>query len=218
MIQDKGKVLLVNSGGENSARFTILPFLQQQGVNQIDWAIATSSLFDDDSNWSEIMQGVAVKNLYTISNGQGNSLFQVERSRQVNYQYLSTGYKITASSTEIEIIDSKIPTLQLKIKGQTWLLLGNAKADAQNQLALSHQLSHAQVLLWSGQPLEPNLIKAVQPEVAIAAATKLNDDAISALSQGKTQVFLAGRDGAIQWTPNGKFETKIEIEDRASSL
>jgi len=35
VIQDQGKVLLVNSGTANTARFAVLPFLQQQGINQM---------------------------------------------------------------------------------------------------------------------------------------------------------------------------------------
>lgn len=64
-IQDKGKVLLINSGDGNKARFTVLPFLQQQGVNQIDWAISTTSLSNNNSDWWEILQRLSVKNFYS---------------------------------------------------------------------------------------------------------------------------------------------------------
>lgn len=49
VIQNQGRVTLINSGDEGTGRYTILPFLQQQGVNQIDWAIA-SNFQGNDSN------------------------------------------------------------------------------------------------------------------------------------------------------------------------
>jgi competence protein ComEC len=35
VIQDQGKVTLVNSGDDETIRFTVLPFLQQQGINEL---------------------------------------------------------------------------------------------------------------------------------------------------------------------------------------
>ncbi len=216
VIQDKGKVLLVNSGDENNARFTVLPFLQQQGVNQIDWAIATNSLSDDD--WLEILQHLSVKNFYTCSNQQEYSIVQsVVRSHRGIYQHLGASQKVATGSTSVEIANNQIPTLQLQIQGQTWLMLGKVKPDEQKQLALSRKLPGAQVLLWSGESLEPDLVKAVQPKVAIASSPRIDRDTMSTLRQGKVKVFLTGRDGAVQWTPNG-IEPIETIEEKASAL
>ena len=42
---------------------------------------------------------------------------------------------------------------------------------------------------------------------------------MSALLQAKAKVFLTGRDGAIGWTPKGKFEATTEtVEDKAALL
>lgn len=213
VIQDKGKVLLVNSGEKNNARFTVLPFLQQQGVNQIDWAIATNSL-SDNSEWLEILQRLPVKNFYTSSNIQEYSPIQsVVRSHQGIYQHLNVGQNVTTGSTFVQVDDNQIPTLRLQIQNQTWLILGKAKLDQQKSLALSRKLPHAQVLLWSGEALNPDLVRAVQPQVAIATNAKIDQDTMSRLRQGKAKVFLTGRDGAVQWTPDGKFETTLEATE-----
>lgn len=214
-IQDKGKVLLINSGEGNKARFTVLPFLQQQGVNQIDWAIATTSLSDNNSDWWEILQRLSVKNFYSCVIQPENYIVQlvkakVGRSHHVKYQYLGTGQKVVTSSTSVEILDNQIPTLQLQIQGQTWLILGKAKPEEQKQLALSRKLPHAQVLLWAGKSIDRDLVKAVQPKVAIASSPTLDSDTMSQLRASKAQVFVTGKDGAIVRTPDGKFETSVE--------
>ena len=40
VIRDRGEVILINSGRESQAKYTVLPFLAQQGINQIDRGIA----------------------------------------------------------------------------------------------------------------------------------------------------------------------------------
>lgn len=150
-IQDKGKVLLINSGNGNKARFTVLPFLQQQGVNQIDWAIATTNSTGDNSDWWEILRSLPVKNFYSGVIQEENYITQivkakVGRSRHVNYKYLTTGQKVVTASTSVEVLDNQIPILQLEIQAQTWLILGKAKLKEQKQLE-ARKLPHAQVLL-----------------------------------------------------------------------
>lgn len=216
-IQDKGKVLLINSGNGNKARFTVLPFLQQQGVNQIDWAIATTNLTGDNSDWWEILRSLPVKNFYSGVIQEENYITQivkakVGRSRHVNYKYLTTGQKVVAASTSVEVLDNQIPILQLEIQAQTWLILGKAKLKEQKQLE-ARKLPHAQVLLWAGKTIEADVIKAVQPKFAIAASAKLDPETISELLQSQVQLFITGKDGAIEWTPKGKFEAMVETID-----
>lgn len=218
VIQDKGKVLLVNSGEENNARFTVLPFLQQQGVNQIDWAIAIKSL-SNNNEWLEILQRLPVKNFYTSSNKQEYSTVQsVVRSQKGIYQYLNVGQNVATGSTFVKVDDNQIPTLRLQIQDQTWLILGKAKLDEQKWLASSRKLAGAQVLLWSGETLDPDLVRAVQPQVAIATSPRIDQDTMSIFRQSKAKVFLTARDGAVQWTPDGKFESIETIEEKAFTL
>ncbi len=219
VIQDKGKVLLVNSGDENTARFTVLPFLQQQGVNQIDWAIAINYL-SNNSEWLKILQRLPIKNFYASSNQQEYSAVQsFVRSHKGIYQHLNVGQNVATGSTFVKVDDNQTPTLRLQIQDQTWLILGKAKLDEQQSLALSRKLPRAQVLLWSGEALDPDLVRVVQPQVAIATSSKIDRDTMSRLRQSKAKVFLTGRDGAVQWTPNGKFETTLEaVEEKEFAL
>lgn len=214
-IQDRGKVLLVNSGNGNNARFTVLPFLQQQGVNQIDWAIATKS--DRDSDWLEILQSLPVKTFYECSSLENPIVQNAVRQPFGTYQHLTVGKTVTTGFTAVKLLDPEMPILQIQIGGKTWLLIG-INPDEQKKLALSRKLPRAQVLLWSGKALAPDLIKAVQPEVAIASSPILDRNTMSSLRQSKAKVFVTGRDGAIQWTPNSEFEATIEMTENKASI
>lgn len=223
VIQDHGKVLLINSGSANTARFTVLPFLQQQGINQIDWAIATNSQFSTSSGWLQILERMPVKSFYnriaseenTTSNPAIMSAVQAHRG---SYQPLSAGQTVAVGSCAVKLIDTQPLMWQLQIQGQTWLLLENLQFNQQNKLALTGGLPRIQVLWWSGDSLATDLLEALRPEVAIASSATLDPDTLLGLHKGKTQVFWTGRDGAIQWTPSGKFEATIEATEKNASL
>lgn len=222
VIQDQGKVLLVNSGNTNTARFTVLPFLQHQGVNQINWAIATGTQSNTSSGWLEILQRLPVKSFYAHSHSEENvtknpAIQSAVQARRGSYQPLSVGQTVAAGSTAVQLIDAQ-GSLQLQIHGQTWLLLGNLKPNEQKKLALTKRLPRVQVLWWSGESLATDLVKALEPEVAIAASATLEPDTVSGLRKAKTQLFWTRRDGAIQWTPSGKFEATIEATENNASL
>jgi len=207
VIQDQGKVVLVNSGDLNTVRFTVLPFLQQQGINQIEWAIATDSETSHRS-WEEINRRLPVKNFYTSTSSTERTpaLVSVWRSERT----------LIAGDTKIQINDDG---LQLQIKEQTWLLLTNVGSDEQKQLVSVKKLPDAQVLWWSGEALAEEILAAVKPEVAIASAIDLNADTLSLLDRNKIQLLWTGRDGAIQWTPKEKFEATVdEAENSAAWL
>ena len=223
VIQDQGKVLLVNSGTANTARFTVLPFLQKQGINQINWAIATNSQFSTSSGWLEILERLPVETFYNHAASDENAtsnpaILSAVQARRGSYQPLSLGQMLVAGSTAIQLIDAQTPMLQLQIQGQTWLLLGNLKPNEQKKLALTKHLPRVQVLWWSGESLSTDLLAAIKPEVAIASAATLDPDTLTRLRKGKTQVFWTGRDGAIAWTPRAKFEATIEANETNASL
>jgi competence protein ComEC len=223
VIQEHGQVTLINSGDADTVRFTVLPFLQQQGINQINWAIAMNSQSITSSGWLEILKRLPIKNFYNHAalESDPTSNSRIIRAVQANwgrYYFLSTGQAVNAGSTIIQLINAQAPMLQLQIQDQNWLLLENRKPNEQNKLDITQQLPRVQVLCWSGEVLNPDLLEAIKPKVAIASSATLNSNTISMLRQGNTQIFLTGQDGAIQWTPGGKFEVTIVAPENRSSL
>jgi competence protein ComEC len=53
VVQDRRSTLLVNSGRDNTAFYTVVPFLRQAGINRLTHAIAGSD--SDAENWQMIM-------------------------------------------------------------------------------------------------------------------------------------------------------------------
>jgi len=141
------------------------------------------------------------------------------QQNQGNYQILPLGQTINTGSAVMQLINAEPPILQFQIQGKNWLLLGDIKSNEQKQMLKNGTLPHPQVLWWSGEVLSPELIEALKPEVAIATSPTADPETLSKLRELNTQLFWTGRDGAIQWTPEGKFETIIDsTENKASVL
>ncbi|MFN6559830.1 MAG: ComEC/Rec2 family competence protein [Nostoc sp. ChiSLP01] len=222
VVQDKGTVTLVNSGDEGTGRFTILPFLQQQGINQINWAIATDFQSNESNAWFELAQRLPIKNFYEYSPKPENSIaiqaIQEElQKHQGSYQPLAVGQAVQAGSIMAKLINNELPILQLQILDRNWLLVGNIKSQEVQQLVKNGSLPRPQVLWCAPQSLK-NLVMALQPEVAIASAANLDEKTLSELNQSQTKVFFTGRDGAIQWSPSRDFEAFIEAPENQSSV
>ncbi|MEH2112759.1 ComEC/Rec2 family competence protein [Nostoc sp.] len=222
VVQDRGTVTVINSGDEGTGRFTILPFLQQQGVNQINWAIATDFQGNESNAWFELMQRLPINNFYEYSPKTDDSITtqaiqQELQKHQGIYQSLAVGQSVKAGSTVAQLINDQLPILQLQILDQNWLLVGNVKSKEVQQLVKNGSLPHPQVL-WCAPESLKDLVIALQPQVAIASSANFDPKTLSELNQNQTKLFFTGRDGAIQWTPNGQFEAFIEATENKSSL
>lgn len=223
VIQNQGRVTLINSGDEGTGRYTILPFLQQQGVNQIDWAIALHFQSDDSNGWLEVLQRLPIKVFYDYSATADNILAsqaiqkELPKSKGI-YQPLSLGQTVNTGSAVVQLINDQLPILQMQIQNQSWLLVGNLKPDELRQLLKNKALPQPQVL-WCATESLKDLVLGLQPQVAIAPNADFDPKILSQLSQSQTKLFFTGRDGAIQWTPKGEFEAFIQAsENRASVL
>ncbi|MEG4008763.1 ComEC/Rec2 family competence protein [Microcoleus sp. Pol11C1] len=224
VIQDRGKVALINSGDENTVRFTVLPFLQQQGVNSVNFAIATHGHLGLSSGWGKLLERLPIKTFYDnkapkqIHRGNNQEFMTAVQSRQGVYFPLETNSTVDLGSTRLQLVNAEMPVVEFLVGNRTWLLLGEMTPEAQKQLVATGTLKPAQVLWWSGKALTAELLGAVGPQVAIASADEIDPETAAQLRQSKTQIFWTGRDGALQWTPAGGFKTTLESEENQTSF
>ncbi|MEG5038994.1 MULTISPECIES: ComEC/Rec2 family competence protein [unclassified Microcoleus] len=224
VIQDRGKVALINSGDENTVRFTVLPFLQQQGINSVNFAIATHGHLGLSSGWGKLLQRLPIKTFYDnkapkqIHSDNNQEFMTAVQSRLGVYFPLETNSTVDLGSTRLQLVNAEIPVVEFLVGNRTWLLLGEMTPEAQKKLVATGTLKPAQVLWWSGKALTAELLGAVGPQVAIASADEIDPETAAQLRQSKTQIFWTGRDGALQWTPAGGFKTTLESEENQTSF
>ncbi len=225
VVQDRRKVILVNVGDENTARFTVLPFLRQQGINKIDWSIALHSQTGLNQGWSDIFNSLKIKAFYDIEtdeekNYQTNNqpVLDALGASQADYYTLVNNQTIEFGSTEMKLINSETPIAEFLLRGQTWLLLGDAKLAEQSKLLTARSFQQTQVLWWPGNKLNPELLNIIRPEVAIASSNSVDPEMIEFFEENNIRLFWTGRDGAIKWTPARGFQTTLESDKVDSSF
>ncbi|MEG4491506.1 ComEC/Rec2 family competence protein [Microcoleus sp. D3_18_C4] len=224
VIQDRGKVALINSGDENTVRFTVLPFLQQQGVNSVNFAIASHGHLGLSGGWGKLLERLPIKTFYDnnapkqIHRGNNQEFMTAVQSRQGVYFPLETNSTVDLGSTRLQFVNAEIPVVEFLVGNRTWLLVGEMTPEVQKKLAATGTLKPAQVLWWSGKALTAELLSAVGPQVAIASANEIDPETAAQLRQSKAQIFWTGRDGALQWTPAGGFKTTLESEENQTSF
>ncbi len=229
VVQSHDRTGLINSGWEQTTTMTVLPFLQQQGVNQLDWAVALTAdrqgtppdqVADHAdqsvvSGWSVLSGRLKVNHLYHMTPAPPLSQSQeLDRDRS-----------IAAGDTRLERLSSN--GLSVQVEQMRWLLLGHA-ADRQSSQrsgdqaqsgdqaprrghrapveptpegSLPPQFTAHQVLCWPGGRLNQEIIRQVQPQVAIAYGKRLDPGTEAMLRAQGTQVYWLKRDGAVQWQP-----------------
>ncbi|MGB3404581.1 MAG: ComEC/Rec2 family competence protein [Microcoleaceae cyanobacterium] len=224
LIEDLGKITLVNSGGQNTARYTVLPVLQQQGINQIDWSVATHSRLGLSIGWQTILEKMPVGVFY--DNPASKKTYQVSNQaiqaaldqQQGIYLPLPVENAVVLGSTQIQLLDAEIPMVEFQIRDQTWLLLGDLTLEEQEDLIKEQKFNPTDILWWSGRRLDQRVVQLLRPKVAIATAEAIDPKTIEQLYQQQVQVFWTGHDGAIQWTPSEGFSTNLSSDETDGSF
>ncbi len=212
VIQDKGKVILINSGQDSTAKYTVLPFLATQGINRIDYGVELDSKSSFTTAWSEINNNVPIK--YFVSNLATPSLPNTKPTLTQ-----SADKEIITNTAKISL-HSQLPRLKLQIKDEIWLILGNSDLNTQDikeyiqKNNLDNQLS---ILLWSGKGASAQWLNILHPQVAIAVSNKVDKNILNLLRQQNIDFYNLQQDGAITWTPEdglkNTFNTQAEVID-----
>lgn len=217
IIQDKGEVTLINSGDDDTVRFTVLPFLTQQGINKIDWALATENPQNPRSGWGQILQALPIKTFYGRA-AFDSALAIAVRNHKGYYLPLPIAQQITVGSTSVKIISSEPLIVELLLGGKKWLLLEKLNPNQQQKLLESGVLQPAQVLWWEGDYLSREILETIKPKVALTSSRSINPNMSKYLLQNQIQLLWTERDGAIRWTPDIGFEKMLEATENEATL
>ncbi len=193
VVQNRYQTTLINGGNSETARFTVLPFFTYEAINHLNQAIGLYQSREINKGWQTIRSAVAIDKFYapaSISSKSSNSLVLNVGSMQL-------------SNCTTKLWNAEPPFLELEVDRQHWLMVGNLPIDQQRDLAT--KLQPVESIYWPGGKLADELMKVVKPQVAIASTTNPDAETIQKLERMGTKVFVTGRDGAVQWTPDQGF-------------
>jgi competence protein ComEC len=195
VIQDRGQVLLINSGDAATAKSTVVPFLQKQGVNQIDWVIASTPP-TPDSGWAAISDRIPTKHIYALPLSR-------QLADESKYPTLREGETVKLGAVEVHLLKTSPTWVQIQVGDQRWLWLQNVPPK------FYAALPQHQVLLWSGQAIGAEMLATLHPQVAIAYANKLDSSTRDRLAARNIKVYHTAATGALQWTPQTGFTSML---------
>jgi competence protein ComEC len=215
VVQDQGHTGLIHSGSIKDIDFTVLPFLQQQGVNQLDWAIAPSLRSSEISAWSQLLTQTPINLFYSSPAEPAVALVSQPRSSDppsTVYQDLLHQVKahrgialplplsrpLKLGATTVEYTFTKPDILTLQVQNQTWLWLNGVPA-LKRQVDLSRRIVPAQVIGWSGKPISPELLSRLHPQVAILYGPSIDPATEQWMQQHQVKIHMLREMGALQW-------------------
>ena len=198
VIQDKKEVILIDSGN-NQAKYTVLPFLAQQGINKIDYAIDYNSI--NSEGWDDICKNIRIKHF----------IQPVSNNCVSDYNETIEDKAIVTESARITI-NRELGVFNLQIADDTWSIVSTPSNNPSRfkieQYIEQHDLKARQpILVWSGS-LNPDWL-ILQPQTAIAPKIDINPKIEQQLGQKQIDLLNVAEEGIIRWTPEQKFISKV---------
>lgn len=207
VIQARNKVILINSGVNNQAKYIVIPFLAQQGINQIDYGLALDDHSNSAAEWNEIDRRGTVLHFASAVDRIPFLSTQGTETAGLNHQ--------VGDSIYLDL-DKQLGIINIQIKDFTWLIIGNASATEaeieqyikQHNLKLQHP-----AIVWSGSNLAASWFELLQPQMAIATSNNLDRQIKQTLRQNQIELHNTAQDGMIRWTPQEQFITSQNAFD-----
>jgi competence protein ComEC len=239
VVQEGGRTGLIQT--QDTAVNTVLPFLQKAGVNQLDWvvplevgrrtvanaeggkpkatitaAVNTMAAQPAINNWQKLSERLPIQMDYALPTRDQNFWLNA-KVRPQGQTPLQPGQVTPIGAMNMQLLHQEPAIVAFNLKDQKWLWLEGSNLERQAQLSQTAHLSAVQVLWWSGQRLHPELLKVLQPRVAIASARTVNPDTAAQLRAAGTQLYWTGRDGALQWNPQTGFKTTLNSGENSAA-
>lgn len=210
--QHERQAVLINGSEPKTAFYTLLPFLRQGGINQLDWAVALPLPGHASESWQTVVSQTPVETLL----GLGNTNPCPPCTTGIrSFQPLAAGQSHPLAAGQIQRFGTEHPILRFTlVESHPWLMLPKLSLPLQQFLAQAGTGLASEVLWWDGSPLAAALLDVVQPQVAIASARSLSPKTEEQLRQRGIQVFVTERDGAITWRPETGFRAYLHTRHR----
>jgi competence protein ComEC len=217
VVQDHRSTLLINSGTDSTAFYTVGPFLRQAGINRLNHAIDGQS--SDDENWKTLIAQTPIQRFYythplRVPPQEIQNPTRLGRNQILILEQHRIESLLDVSPVTPGLAASARPALGTALKltlfhQHPWLMLTHLSQADQRALLQSAPALASDVLWWDGQPLQPALLEAIHPRIAIASTRNLAPEIADDLKKRGIQVWCTEQDGAILWQPRQGYQAYL---------
>ncbi|MGK7929997.1 MAG: ComEC/Rec2 family competence protein [Microcystaceae cyanobacterium] len=185
IIQDRGNVTLLNYSNQTTNKYTLMPFLLEQKIDQLDCVVKVGTFPYYDKSCLSTNNKLPSIDLQENPNNVTNEL-----------QPFTKNQSLTLGKTQLTLLSKTSLAFQFKLKQTTGLwLLGSELSD--NFL---NTFSPPDILLWSGDKLSYDILDWLKGKTAIAYNTPLSDKRRNFFKKYQIDSYSLITDGSIQWT------------------
>ena len=189
LIQNRGNITLINCGNEETIRYVILPFLQAEGIQNINHAIA----LDFNNKWQSLRENINLKTLSFLPNLEK----EITKLSDLQIQPIYSDQTIwNQNGLIIKRTQENLITITLGEK--KWLILKNPQQMLPN---LRSELAKTNILLWEGREIKQTWLEQLNPKSAIAITNQSTEKLPTKMNQNNINFYSTAKNGAMQWTP-----------------
>ena len=189
LVQDRGEAVLINSGTAKIAKYSVIPLLNERGINQIDYGIDFN--LPSDRGWQQISDRLNLQYFISHPNSESSVLPVSQKTLTQN-----SSQAIATKSFKISF-DHNLDLLRLETVTSNWLILSNSSTniDLLQKYIQANNLTQKTLILICKQIPESWL--EIQPQIVISLTKPKNS---IPRDRHQTQFYSLQQDGAIAWT------------------
>jgi len=200
--RDRHATLLVNCGDATTARYTVVPFLQQTGIARLEAALSVSQ--SRQTGWPTVARSLPIAEAYSHPDYKA-----LESSSIGQWLPISQADPLAIGNMQVDLAGSQPTLLELSLHDRQWLIL--ERFSRQAKLPLPTATPDRPILIWSGQRLPSSWLEAISPTTAIATSSYIDTNTMAYLEARGTQIYATARDGAIDWQQTGRGPWQLRV-------
>ena len=181
VIQNRGQIVLINSAKSQDVKYIVLPFLAQQGINNLDYFVNFHP--SGTSNWFESSDRLSINKIVSH-----------------NSQYILTNNSFKMS------VDFQLSLSTIETPTEIWLILSNSKPDKrQIQRYIRQNKSFSKPIIAIGSTISSEWLQ-LSPQNII---TTNSPSVVTPQNIQNSNYYNLKQGGAVSWTPQkGLSQTK----------
>lgn len=206
VIQQPAGTIALNAGDPH----VLTAFLAQEGINRIDWAIASDRR---SQNWLDVHATTPLRRLTTVATANSDPAYQqMLAALPVEHHTLLPQQPSRLGNVEITVQRADPAILRFNLGRSDWLFISDPAADQYHWLRGS-PVATPDVLWWWGRRFDLQLLEHIQPKAIIFSQARLAPQISAALQQKNIPYFIVGSDGEIRWTPNTALTANLDASN-----
>ncbi|HIK49140.1 ComEC/Rec2 family competence protein [Thermosynechococcus sp. M55_K2018_012] len=211
VIQQPAGTVVINGGDSQG----LTAFLAQEGINRIDWAVASDRQYRQQQGWRDIHGITPIRQFTDVPTAKSDPAYrEMLTTLKVPHQSLPLRQPVQLGQVKITVLRADPAILTLEMGNTQWLFVSDPSRDAaQTDWLAVTPVEPPQVLWWWGRKLTPRLFEIVKPRSVILSRNALEPAIASYLKQKQIPYFVVGEVGEVRWQADGSLRANAPQND-----